>query len=69
MIGKPFDDTRIFQRCNTNRFPVIIDLRILIGHLKLGHDVHHASHLLITEKRCGIPVQQRNCGIIHLFDI
>ena len=60
LIRKPFDDACVFQRRNTYRTILVIDLWIELIHFKLRNHINHTSHLSVTQKRRRITVKKRN---------
>src|SRR5699024_10336866 len=69
MIRKPLDQARIFQRRNSYRAVLIIDLGIQLIHFKLGHHIHHASHLSVSEERSRISVKKKDLIKRELLNI
>ena len=69
VVGQPFDGAGIYQRRHPHRPVLIIDLGVDAAHLKLGHIVHHASHLPVSQKSRAALIQQRDLAVIRLFDI
>ena len=56
LVGKPFDQICIPKWGYPHRLILIINLTVQIIHFKLGHHIHHASHLSVSQKCGGIPV-------------
>ena len=69
LIGQPLDGTGVNQRRDAHRHVVVVDLGIIVRHLKLGNHVHQASHLPVAQKGRGILIQKRDGTVIRLFDI
>ena len=51
-VRKPFDHAGIFQRRNSHRLILIVDLGIQFIYLELRYHIYHTSHLPVTEKLC-----------------
>ena len=69
LIRKPLDYIRIAKRRYPDRLVLIVDLAVELIHFKLGHHVHHASHLSVSKKGCRLPVQKRNLVKGKFLDI
>ena len=69
LVRKPFDQACIFQRGYPDRAVLVIDLRIQAVHFELRHHIHHAPHLPVPQKLCGIFVKERDLVKGQLFDI
>ena len=59
-VGKPLDQICIFQRWNSHRTILIVNLWIQFIHFKLRYHIHHTSHFPVSKDLCWILIQKRN---------
>ena len=68
-VDEPFKEVAIFQGGHTNRSALVVDLGVVICHLKLADHVRQLAQLAVAQTASRRFIQHGNFVVGHLLDL
>ena len=69
LVEQPLDGVSVHQGGHPVGGSLVIDLGVIVRHLKLGDQLGHLPQLPVPQAGGGIPVHHRNVGHVDLGDV